>query len=31
MDYLDWKAMPEFKELEKIIEEILIKSKIKSA
>lgn len=30
-DYLDWKARPEFKELEKIIEEILIKSKIKSA
>ena len=31
MDYLDWKAMPEFKELDKIIEEILIKSKIKSS
>lgn len=29
-DYLDWKAMSEFKELDKIIEEILIKSKINS-
>jgi putative ATP-dependent endonuclease of OLD family len=29
-DYLDWKASTEFKELEKIVEEILIKSKIKS-